>query len=132
MKKNAFYSGNRAGRFIALLLALGLVAGFLSPLQAQEEEKGQSKEKSEQHVMQMIQQYEKRGFSRIGPLQVTRLPADGVVGFYRHDTVRYDQIQVVNERGDEADLDKYDRVYLLQNDEQVILIRLNKEDRSNA
>ena len=131
MKKNVFFSGHRTSRCIALLLALWLVAVFLSPLQAQEEE-GQSKEKPEQQVMQMIQQFEKRGFSRIGPLQVTRLPADGVVGFYRHDTVRYDQIQVVNERGDEADLDKYDRVYLLQNDEQVILIRLNKEDRSNA
>lgn len=115
-----------------LFLAIALVAVFLSPLQAQEEEKGQSKDKSEQSVMQMIKQYEKRGFSKLGPLQVTRLPADGIIDFYRHGAVSYDQIRVVNERAAETDLDKYDRVYLLQNDGQVLLIRMNKEDRSNA
>ena len=132
MQKKPFFSRKQAGRIIGIFLALGLVAFLLSPLQAQEKENIQTEDKSKAQLMQMVEQYEKQGFSRLGPLHVTGLPGDGVVDFYKHGPVRYEEIRIVNERAEEADLDKYDRVYLLQKDGQVILIRLNQEEHSNV
>lgn len=87
---------------------------------------------SETRLMQVVEQFEKQGFSRLGPLHVTRGPGDGVVDFYRHSPVRYDEIRILDQKGERVVLDTNVRVYLLQKDSRVILIRLNREDRSDV
>jgi hypothetical protein len=81
---------------------------------------------------EIINNYKDEGYSIIGPLQVTKVPSRGVVCFYKHKPVKYHKVNVVNDEGQKANLDKYDRVYLIQKNRNIILIKLSAEDKSNV
>lgn len=84
------------------------------------------------NLQQRLQFYKKKGFSVRGPLQVTKEPGAGKVGFYRHENAEYDNIRIIDEKGRESSVEKLDKVYLLQRNKDIILMNIKSEVKGDV
>lgn len=107
--------------FFALLVLCLLVSGHASA----QPDSGKQEKLSPRH--ERLQEYREKEYSITGPLQITRIPFGGRVEFRRHKTVTYKSIDIIDVHGQGASVDKYDRVYILQKEGEVILIRIVRE-----
>ena len=78
-----------------------------------------------------LNNYKANGFEMLGPVQY--LGKSGKkIKLYKHPPVSYGALKVADEADRPCRLDKHDFVYVLSKDAQVILIRVDREDRDNA
>lgn len=112
--------------FVCLLLAFLLTGECLA-------DKNSVKEKSKIPPLSMtIDKYQKDGYTLLfGPAQYLERKK-GLITTYRHKPVAFRSMDIVNEKGEDSLLIKYDFIYIMKKNSKIIVIKVKREARDDV
>ncbi|MCF8027095.1 MAG: hypothetical protein K9K81_01905 [Desulfobacteraceae bacterium] len=110
--------------FTALFL-IYLLAPVILPAEQSPQD---SEEMTETEVL--LTRYKEAGYNFFGPIQYLG-KTSRKIKLYDHSPIAYKDLDVMDQKGEEDLVNKYDFVYVLSKDGQIILIRLDKGNQDN-
>ncbi|PID78269.1 MAG: hypothetical protein CSA18_02335 [Deltaproteobacteria bacterium] len=112
--------------FVFLILSFFLTGECLA-------EKSLQLESGEKTSLSMIiDKYEKEGYKIIaGPLQYLER-GKGFIRVYRHKPISFRSMDILNERGENSLLLRYDFIYILKKNSKIIAVKIKRRESDNV
>ncbi len=82
-------------------------------------------------LVQILDQYAKRGYTVIGPVEITDVTRDYLIPFHMQKIKKTKHIKIIDKKGKHVKLRKGDIVYIIKKGKKVIIIKASFKINKN-